>query len=180
MLSRTKRTQQPINFGSQATSQSPGKNLAVAPLKRQSPPTSGDASHKVPLVETSVVRLNHTEMREESIQESCAIGTSNPFKENVPLGKLTQLSEFIICKRSDIQKVQKMFKRTKVEEGRLEFQMLNLLRHSNIIALSDSYIYDGQFFLGLEYCRYTLAEILCVPQRLEQVHLEIMISSVGL
>ncbi|KAE9986986.1 hypothetical protein EG328_004118 [Venturia inaequalis] len=71
-----------------------------------------------------------------------------------------------------------MLKQMSEDRGRAEFALLSTLHHPSILHVDDSFCYNSQFYLGYEYCRFTLEEVLCVPIKLGEDHIRYIAISI--
>jgi hypothetical protein len=72
-----------------------------------------------------------------------------------------------------------MVKSTKYEDGLAEQQILETLNHRNITKLVHACVDDGILCLAIEYCRFTLAEILFVHLKPEEQQVQYIARSVS-
>ena len=73
-----------------------------------------------------------------------------------------------------------MFKRLAKREGVDEMKVLQQIRHPNIIHLKQAFLDGESFYLGLEYHRYTLGELLCIHIDLDEPAIQYIARSVKL
>ena len=73
-----------------------------------------------------------------------------------------------------------MVKRLDRGMGEAEICFLRRISHRNIAKFVHSYMEDGSHCIAIEYCRFTLAEILHVHLRLEEPQLQPIACSVSL
>jgi hypothetical protein len=108
------------------------------------------------------------------------VKNQSPFEGKQLFSELMQPSSVFIVRQSSHsdRELEMLKKMNESASGLNEFNLLKSLDHPNIVKIHNSYIYDNIFYLGLEYSRYTLEEVLAVPIPLRQEHLEIIISSV--
>jgi len=105
----------------------------------------------------------------------------SPWTAGVRLGDLVQGGERVtLCAAEAGGKEVIMFKKLAKREGVDEMKVLQQVRHPNIIHLKQAFL-DGEFFyLGLEYHRYTLGELLCVHIDLDEPAIQYIAGSVKL
>ena len=72
-----------------------------------------------------------------------------------------------------------MFEELDKKAGTTKFDLLKNLSHSNIIKLKHAFINDNLVYLGLEYCRHTVQELIHVHIPLEEYHIRVLAKSVG-
>ena len=99
----------------------------------------------------------------------------NPWKEYRRLGDLVQGGVLILG--SKMGKTI-MFKEMSKADGRKEYSMLQAIKHRNVIDVQAVYIEDTCFFLGLEYARCTLEEVISVPLEMGEKHVQCVAFSV--
>ena len=72
-----------------------------------------------------------------------------------------------------------MFEELDKKAGITKFNLLKNLSHPNIIKLKHAFIHDNLVYLGLEYCRHTVQELIHVHIPLEEYHIRVLAKSVG-
>jgi hypothetical protein len=99
----------------------------------------------------------------------------------VTLGTLKQNNVKWILRAQQGQSGLIMVKTRKAQTARTEQDILKSLNHQHIAKLIHSLFHeDGSISLAIEYCRYTLAEILFVHLKLEDLQLQYIARSVCL
>ena len=109
-----------------------------------------------------------------------ALRRCSPWTVMTRLGVLTQSSQdLILCSSKEsfgdllfIQEVNK-------ERGEKEFKILSEISHSNIIKVRQAFENNDRVFLGFEYFRHTLQELVCVHLPLEERHIRTISRSVS-
>jgi hypothetical protein len=134
------------------------------PLETTTPPSlSLVTSHEAPAVEL------------QSLQHS-VVQTLGPM---VTLGTFTQDKTKWIVRAQRGRKSLVMVKRLSQVAGQAEASLLRELSHRNIARLVHSYMEHEVRCIALEYCRFTVAEILHVHLRLEEPQLQLIARSVS-
>ena len=72
-----------------------------------------------------------------------------------------------------------MVKRLEAKKGKAKLATFQLLRHRNISQISQVFLDDNWMYLGYEYSRFTLEEILHVHIRLQERQIQVVAISVS-
>ena len=78
--------------------------------------------------------------------------------------------QYIMCSKDDGAAIS-MFKKHTETSGRSELKALCKLRHINIIHIRESFLMGDTNYLGLEYCRHRLADILSIPLSADHINM---------
>lgn len=97
----------------------------------------------------------------------------------VTLGTFTQDRTRWVVRAQRGRRTFVMVKRLDPLLGQAEAHLLHRLSHRNITRLVNSYMENEVRCIALEYCRFTVAEILHVHLRLEESQLQLIARSVG-
>lgn len=115
--------------------------------------------------EVSVATLNNTSGVEQ-------------LQELITLGTLVQgETEWVIHQRKHVPGMI-MSRKLKKEHGLVEKDILGQVAHNNIVKIKQAFL-EGEFLrIGVEYCRFTLEEIIHVRVGLEEAQLQFIARSV--
>ncbi|KAI9717984.1 MAG: hypothetical protein M1828_007020 [Chrysothrix sp. TS-e1954] len=105
---------------------------------------------------------------------------SSPWQGGKRLGVLTQdSSQYTIWTPNKSYLDMLLFKASNDEvQAKVELETLSTLSHVNIVKLRSAYRWENQIYLGLEYCRYTLQELLHVHLPFEEVQIRLVAQTV--
>ena len=148
----------------------------------RSPATTGTASHSPSDALTSGsssaidTEYDVESAENESLQRS-AVQTLGPM---ITLGTFTQDQTKWTIRAQRGRKGLVMVKRLDRGMGEAEISFLRRISHRNIAKFVHSYMEDGRHCIAIEYCRFTVAEILHVHLRLEEPQLQLIARSVSL
>jgi hypothetical protein len=113
-------------------------------------------------------------------RDTANIYHSDPFILFKKLRKIKQASLKVIWSYREEDHEMALFKEINYEEeGRAEFEMLKAITSKHILAVRDSFSYNGAFYLGLEFAPYTLQEIIAVKSILDEPQIRVMAFSVS-
>lgn len=88
-------------------------------------------------------------------------------------------SEFIVCIKRTEPLEMKMVKRSKRSVALREASVLQRLSHPSILQLHEVFLQDDEAYFEFDYCRFTLAEVVNVHIRVEELHLHLIAHSVS-
>lgn len=170
---------------------SPSPIGPIKPIKIiDSPPTSPPIAH---LASKTIVRRispERTQSHASSIitRPGCVSdrdAASLRAQDGLPWERFTRLgtivqgpSELAIGMEKDNSQRMVMVKTLNRRDGLKEAEQLRKLSHPNIVQLLDVFFRGDEVCIGLEYCRFTLEEIVNVHIRLEEPHLRLIAHSV--
>jgi hypothetical protein len=107
------------------------------------------------------------------------LSPAHPLGPMVTLGKFTQDKTEWTVRAQRGRKGLIMVKRLEPTTEPTEARILDGLHHRNVAMLVHSYVETETLHIALEYCRFTLAEILHVHLRLEEPQLQLIARSVS-
>lgn len=114
-------------------------------------------------------------------ENTVEISQSSPWTVLSPLGELSQGSlQFVLCMKRSNKADLIMMKRDSLMNIRGELEVLQSLSHPKIDNLISAFIHEDKIYLGFEYLRCTLEDLLHVHLPFEEPQLEIISSSVSL
>lgn len=99
------------------------------------------------------------------------------------LGTLKQgTNTYVVATRKGVSTAAStvMFKTIPTGQGEKEVDVLRSLRHPSIVSLVDLFGDEDDLFIGLQECRYTLAEIVHVSLPLQESHIRQIATSVSI
>lgn len=104
----------------------------------------------------------------------------DPWDHLKRLGTVIQgKSELIVCMNKDEPQSMSMVKELSRAGGGLkEANLLRKLSHPNIVKMIEVFLQDDDVYIELEYCRFTLEEVLSVHVRFEEPHIRLIAQSV--
>lgn len=127
----------------------------------------------------AIVRTGTSSPRSEGMPASLQL--RSPWTAGVRLGDLVQGGErMTLCVAEAGDKEVVMFKRLAKREGVDEMRVLQQIRHPNIVPLKQAFLDGESIYLGLEYHRCTLGELLCVHIDLDEPAIQYIARSVKL
>ena len=118
---------------------------------------------------------NELDEAEDSGDVAPIITKNSPWNDYLRLGKFLASSMELGFRTNKVV----VFKKTTIEEGLKEHQVLQTIKHRNVISVQAAFIHDSYLLLGLKYCRFTLEEMLLVPLKVEECHVQYIACSVS-
>ena len=116
---------------------------------------------------------------DKSYQYSVTVHRGCPWPGFRKLGVLIQgASQLSLCATKGESCGLVMFKELDVDQGRNELETLQQISHPNIIKLRQAFEQNSSIFIGFEYYRCTLQEMLHVHISLEEPHVKAIAKSV--
>lgn len=103
-----------------------------------------------------------------------------PWERFTRLGAIVQgPSELTICvEKGNLQRMMMVKTPRRREDGLKEAGQLRKFSHPNIVQILEVFSHGDEVYIGLEYCRFTLEEIVNVHIRLEEPQLRLIAHSV--
>lgn len=105
---------------------------------------------------------------------------ASPWIHGLKLGELTQgaCCWSIRAPKEQFRDIV-MFKEKEEEAGRKELDILTKIFHPNVVRIRHAYSYEGSIYLGFEYCRHTLHEMLHVHLKMQEAQIKVVARSVS-
>ena len=130
-------------------------------------------------IEDRALKRTRPSTSEHEPKRVLQVHQGSPWTRHKRLGTLIQGSSVLsICAPKEPFLDMVMFKETESEPGSTETEVLKKLSHINIIALNHAFRKENKMFLGFEYYRHTLQELLHVHLPMQEVQIKVVARSV--
>lgn len=143
--------------------------------------STADTVSGIPHVEASKSTHSWSSPSQVSLSpgQDIVLHRADPWSQGLKLGDLTQGATTwgILSPRESFRDII-MFKKTEHEAGMHEMEILKRVSHRNIMKLCHVYTHEELIYLGFEYCRHTLQELLHVHLQFQELHLRAIAQSV--
>ncbi|KAJ9624533.1 stress-activated protein kinase signaling cascade [Taxawa tesnikishii (nom. ined.)] len=115
----------------------------------------------------------------KGLQDTVTVEACTPWKDFTQLGILTQGAErSFVCMPKAGPPVMYMFKRLDRSVGRSLLQDLQDFKHHNIVEIRFAFADDADIYIGMDYLRCTLEEVIHVHLPLTEMHIRLLAKSI--